>query len=1209
MSPQIDNIANIALSQEVERILLRIFTKYQKIIIKKEFSGGLSGGRVLEVRPVRSNGAPELPTVVKLAPVSLIQQEWSAYRQHMQNRLPRISALTAKPVLLPEAGLGGLRYAMNGDGTFEVVSLRDYCRLAETSAEKLSATLHQLFRIMSHIWSYHRVCEHFHLYASYDQVLPVNLLIDSETPLPAKHLRTITPVTGVQELLYPGDGVQLAGFAVHKVNPATQTMTMRSPTISYMAPTYFVRCRLPMTAAVTGFANRQLVDVIAGEVVETRLSRLCSEVRHALGEHVDPMAPLVAPLPGILLPNPLLALPKLLNSIRPVHIAAIHGDFNLNNILIEPETGLVSLIDFADAREDHVLHDFLRLEVEVLTRLLPEIVVQQGLPLAPTLAWFYWHLHWTMQHPAADSPRLPHPALHKPWTMLETLRRTMRNYLYHPHDASEYYQGLILYLVGALKFKNLNELPESPTPKQAAFWAATLAHALLTAGELEVTHTPAPFAALFAHLPGMTPAANVAATTDQPASMAPADLLAADRQLRALPTVVIAPVGALPPSSRMPFSRNGLFVGRMAELRQMSQAFHASNATNRPPALIITGLGGLGKTQLATEFVHRYGRFFAGGVFWLSFADPKAIPTEVAACGGVRALALRPDYAELPLEEQSRLVCSAWQSPLPRLLIFDNCEDPALFTQWRPTVGGCHIVVTSRRADWHDTPDSQLLPLDVLSRAASIDLLREHRPDADTAMLDALAEEVGDLPLALHLAGSFLARYRHVTTPERYLMQLRESSLLQHPSLQAGGHSPTEHDQHVSRTIDLSFRQLAQTDTIDQFARRILAHCAYFAPGEPIPVALLTVALVGDLKQTVMSPPITAALRRLTELGLIRWDREQVRFHRLVVAFSQLALKAEIAAARPLVEEALCTEAERINATGSPAALMSWQAHLRALVNAVYEEQRNDGLADRLWCAMGEHFRQIGEYARARICLEASVKSRQLRLGDDHAETAQSLAGLGIVVLWQGDLAHARSCFEKALAIQERRAAEHPDTATTLNQLGFLLQHQEEFEEARKYHERALRLRSQIYGDEHSSIAESLCNLAYIDYRKKNLPQSQLYLERALAIQQRVWGENHSETARVMTNLSELLQEQGALKEAQGILMQALAIQQEELGNRHPETARILTNLGEIRQMQGDRMEARTYYQQALEIFNACHGATYFRTQRVFSNLQSLNTS
>jgi hypothetical protein len=137
---------------------------------------------------------------------------------------------------------------------------------------------------------------------------------------------------------------------------------------------------------------------------------------------------------------------------------------------------------------------------------------------------------------------------------------------------------------------------------------------------------------------------------------------------------------------------------------------------------------GYGKTQLAAEFVHRYGQFFSGGVFWLSFADAAAVTAEVAACGGM-GLIDRPDFSELKLEDQLRLVLAAWQSPLPRLLVFDNCEDEALLNDWRPPTGGCHVLVTSRHAEWDAALGVQALPLDVLPREESIALLRKLRPD------------------------------------------------------------------------------------------------------------------------------------------------------------------------------------------------------------------------------------------------------------------------------------------------------------------------------------------------------------------------------------------------------------------------------------------------------------------------------------------------
>jgi hypothetical protein len=151
----------------------------------------------------------------------------------------------------------------------------------------------------------------------------------------------------------------------------------------------------------------------------------------------------------------------------------------------------------------------------------------------------------------------------------------------------------------------------------------------------------------------------------------------------------------------------------------------------------------LGKTQLASEFVQRFGQFFAGGVLWLSFADPAVVSTEVSACGGPGALALHPEFHTLPIADQVQLMQAAWQSPLPLLLVFDNCEDEAPLAQWRPPHGGCRVLVTSRRAWWKAAPGVRALPLGILHCQESMMLLHYYRPDppADEVDLEAPLEQ------------------------------------------------------------------------------------------------------------------------------------------------------------------------------------------------------------------------------------------------------------------------------------------------------------------------------------------------------------------------------------------------------------------------------------------------------------------------------------
>jgi hypothetical protein len=369
--------------------------------------------------------------------------------------------------------------------------------------------------------------------------------------------------------------------------------------------------------------------------------------------------------------------------------------------------------------------------------------------------------------------------------------------------------------------------------------------------------------------------------------------------------------------------RNALFVGRAEDLKALAGALKVGGTAAVGQVATVTGLGGIGKTQLASEFVYRYAQYFIGGVFWLSFADPAAVPAEITTCGGAAGMRLRDDFGRLPLEEQVALVAAEWQGPLPRLLVFDNCEDEALLERWRPRAGGCRVLVTSRR----DTSSPHLgvheMSLGVLSRSESVALLRKHRPDLapDDPVLDAIADELGDLPLALHLAGSYLALYQHAPSgqPAAYLEAVRRPDLLKHRSMTpAKGASPTGREQHVARTFALSYDQLRPTDEIDKMALVTLARAAWFAPGEAIPRALLRASAGVDDGNEAEVLRFEDALARLRQLGLILEQEEgALTLHRLLAAFVR-SEAGDAEAHRAQVEAAVFAGAAKLNQAGYP---------------------------------------------------------------------------------------------------------------------------------------------------------------------------------------------------------------------------------------------------------------------------------------------------
>jgi tetratricopeptide (TPR) repeat protein len=664
-----------------------------------------------------------------------------------------------------------------------------------------------------------------------------------------------------------------------------------------------------------------------------------------------------------------------------------------------------------------------------------------------------------------------------------------------------------------------------------------------------------------------------------PAPDAPARLAAAQALLASMPTDVLPDRAPLPPGSRMRLAPNPLFVGRGDELLQVAAALRGGDTTVALGQVVAsTGLGGLGKTQLAVELVHRYGRFFAGGVFWLSFANADEVPLQVAACAG-------SGFEARSMEERLEIVKSAWQSAVPRLLVFDNCEEEALLDAWRPASGGCRVLVTSRRSHWSPTLGVTALPLDILPRPDSIELLRGYRPDlaADDPGLDAIAAELGDLPLALHLAGSYLRAYRAEVSLDEFLVELRRADVVQHASLLGAGLddsvSPTRHVQSVAQTFALCLGRLDREREVDRVAIALLARMACMAPGEPVPRDLLARTMED------VDPLLRAeALRRLGAVGLVEQGEGWLRLHRLLVHFvRQEGFDPE---AYPAVARALTgcgEEAAQRRLTGS--ALAAVIPHLVDVAQAAGAERGDERLAAQLHDAAGRTLHYAGDLRAARPWYERALAVRDRITGCDDADTTNSLNHLGELLCHLGELAGARRLFERGLAITQRiHGPDHPATAKNLDNLGVVLWEQRDLAAARPLFERALAIQERELGLEHPYTALSLNNLAELLCDQGELMAARILFERALGIRERVIGPDHPTTAFSLMGLGRALHSQGEFDAAQHLFERALAIREQVLGPDHPRTAQSLDRLATVIRDQGDPPSARPLFERALAI-------------------------
>ncbi|MEO3826293.1 FxSxx-COOH system tetratricopeptide repeat protein [Actinomadura sp. B10D3] len=320
--------------------------------------------------------------------------------------------------------------------------------------------------------------------------------------------------------------------------------------------------------------------------------------------------------------------------------------------------------------------------------------------------------------------------------------------------------------------------------------------------------------------------------------------------------------------------RNKNFTGREKLLADLREAITDRVAAVLPHAL--HGLGGVGKTQMAVEYAHRF-RDDYDLVWWISADQPVLVRSALAALAPHLGL---PPATATGVEEASTAALDALRrgDPYSRwLLIFDNADDPEEIKDTIPEGPG-DVLITSRNHRWKGVVAA--LPVDVFAREESIAFLERRVPRSiDGEEADRLAEELGDLPLALEQAAALQAETGMTVDEYLRLLKNRTSQLL-------GEGKPTEYPVSMTAAWDLSVSSLSSRMPE---AVELLRCCAFFGP-EPIPREVFGRRVDGlrpELGELLDDPiRLSRAVGELGRYALARIDpvSRTIQVHRLIQA-------------------------------------------------------------------------------------------------------------------------------------------------------------------------------------------------------------------------------------------------------------------------------------------------------------------------------------
>ncbi|CAL9460752.1 FxSxx-COOH system tetratricopeptide repeat protein [Streptomyces sp. enrichment culture] len=520
--------------------------------------------------------------------------------------------------------------------------------------------------------------------------------------------------------------------------------------------------------------------------------------------------------------------------------------------------------------------------------------------------------------------------------------------------------------------------------------------------------------------------------------------------------------------------RNTRFTGREP---LFNEAYHLLQSAE-PGAGVLTlhGMSGVGKTQFAAEYAHRFGSEY-DVVWWVNAEKRVTYRRQLAELAPKLGLRTGQEYGE-----RLRAVRDALRrgEPYSRwLLILDGADEPEQIWDLLPTGPG-HVIVTSRNPEWSEH-NSKLLEVRVYPRDESVAFIRRRAPRLSEAEADQLAEALGDLPLLLDQTAGWLND--------------SDLSVDEYIALLEGG---IDSDVvKVSADFPLAF-QTAWSILLNKLRETVpesvdlLRLCTFFAPGF-IPVRLLKEMPVDELPEQLaglLNDPLlwNKAINQLRTYSVVRLESHEASLDEPVSAGESLYLHRMV---HQIVHKDMpdTDRSEFIDVVrralaaadpGRPTETRLWPGYAEIVPHLKYADvlKSRDPKVQRMVLNCLRYMYFSGEY-RAGIKLgERALTAWRRLLGPTHARIWELTYHYTNLLRAMGDYARTESLSRDAVEhLREERGPQDLDHLRAAAGLGGDLRGLARYDEALELSQWVLAAYRELLGDQDSRTLNAQNNL------------------------------------------------------------------------------------------------------------------------------------
>ena len=590
--------------------------------------------------------------------------------------------------------------------------------------------------------------------------------------------------------------------------------------------------------------------------------------------------------------------------------------------------------------------------------------------------------------------------------------------------------------------------------------------------------------------------------------------------------------------------------------------------------VVLVGMHGCGKSQLTSDLAQWCEKQEWSLVAWINAASRESTKSDLVEL----AQRLPIDRSDKPTQDQLINRCLDYfksANATDRLIIFDNVEDINDLTGLVPRGDGLRVVVTTTDKRGWRQQSWKVLELGVFSRKDSIKCLLRITDSKDREAANAVAQKLGDLPLAIVQAGATACE--EDWTLKKYLVRLKRysSSIV---IKRVRGDAYTEGVSNaLFMAVDVALDKLGGDER--EVARRQLGGLAVLAQSG-VPTRWID-PLSYNADQEENNPDIAdenahSALTGLVKMSVVQQSADDGKSLTMLHRLQAQVLRENWGKGKTAThEEAFDAAVEILSRTEyeqlPSKATHAWRREISDLIAqlsaiAIQDYSRLLFKREQVRSYLNRAFNYADDLGLVYEAVELDVAVAVVEdvLGPDHPDTLTVRNNLAGAYDSVGRFGEAIELFEQVLAEYERvLGADHPDTLTVRNNLAGAYKSAGRFGEAIELFEQVLAERERVLGPDHPDTLNTRNNLVHAYDSTGPLAEVIDACEELLLDCQRVLGADHPDTLNIRNNLAHAYKTAGRFSEAIELYEQVLAECERLLGADHPDSLNTRNSLAD----------------------------------------------